>query len=411
MARTEAPTGAGSPPSRSLRMVYLAPVDIQVARVEREFAANFCSALARLGIDIELVALGVRLSKAEKHRPVDPLALYGLETPFPVQVVPTGLHQDSRSSFVGLSRLWVHTFAVVTRLLRPRPGQRLVVYMRNYLPALALMGLRSVRPFEIVFQCHSLPQNTLQSFVLSHCDGVVAQSETLARELVHRHDVAHVVSAHHGVDLRRYASTESKAAIRSRIGFPTDKRIAVYTGKIYAGYDEVSYLLDAAADESCKGINFVLVGGREDQVRWWRGEVIRRGLNNVEFTGFVPPGVVHDYQRAADVLLLYYPSWVPSLYLSPGKLLGYMASGVPIVSADIPVLRELLGDPPAATVVPGDSPRSLAHAIRAIFDKPEPAQALARQARGRVEAFTWDRRAERIIAFVEGLPRRNRQWG
>jgi glycosyltransferase involved in cell wall biosynthesis len=89
-------------------------------------------------------------------------------------------------------------------------------------------------------------------------------------------------------------------------------------------------------------------------------------------------------------------------YRSPGKLFEYMASGVPIVSVDLPVLREVLGDDPAAVLVPPDSPDALAEGIAGILDDPARAKQLATRALQRVEAFTWRARADAVRAFVEG---------
>ena len=106
----------------------------------------------------------------------------------------------------------------------------------------------------------------------------------------------------------------------------------------------------------------------------------------------------------ADVLILYYPSGLElNAYRSPGKLFSYMASGTPIVTVDIPVLREVLGDPPAAFVVRQDAPKELAREIGRVLDEPEVAHRVAREARRRVEEFTWDRRAERVINFVRTI--------
>ena len=65
-----------------MKIVYLAPADIQVARVDRQAIVYFCSALAGLGQPIELVTLGIRLSSAERHRAVDPLELSGSRPAF-----------------------------------------------------------------------------------------------------------------------------------------------------------------------------------------------------------------------------------------------------------------------------------------------------------------------------------------
>jgi glycosyltransferase involved in cell wall biosynthesis len=386
------------------RIVYLAPGDIQVARVDRQAIVYFCAALAARGASVELVALGVKLAAAEKQRRADPLALYGVRREFPVDIVPTPLHQDSPSWQVGLMRLGVHAMAVSRRLVRTDADENLTIYVKNFVPGLVLLGLRQLRRFTMLFEVHTTPRNALQRFVLRHADGVVANTHALADDLRTSGHARCVLPTHQGVDLERFQKVESRSEIRERLGLPLDRRLAVYTGKIYVGYREVESIVACAATPECREILFVLVGGREDHVAEWRNEVKRRRLENVSFTGFVPPGEVHEYQLAADVLLLYYPSGMElNTYRSPGKLFGYMASGVPIVAVDLPVLREVLGDPPAATLVPPDSPADFAAAVRHVVEDNRASSSLAVVARERVKEFTWTRRAELVLEFIDQL--------
>jgi glycosyltransferase involved in cell wall biosynthesis len=282
----------------------------------------------------------------------------------------------------------------------------LVFYAKNFIPSLMLLALRLRRRFFVVFEAHTIPTTALQRFVVRHVDGVVANSHALARDLQSFGLRKSVLPTHQGVDLTPYATSESRDTIRGRLGLSANELIAVYTGKIYRGYAEVDYIVRAAGAPECRNIRFILVGGREDHVADWRRELEKRDIHNVTFTGFVSPADVHEYQLAADFLLLYYPSgMVLNKYRSPGKLFGYMASGVPIVSVDLQVLREVLGDPPAAVLVPPDSSIALARALQYVATHPEVAITTAAEARQRVAAFTWDKRAESILSFIERLQR------
>jgi len=389
---------------RRLRFVYLAPVDIQVARVDRQSIVYLCSALARRGIPVELVGLGIELSPAETHRADHPLDLYGVRDRFPVEIVRTHLNQGSPSWAVGLTRLHVHVRAALKRVRHQQPDELLVFYLKNYAPAFALLIARRVLShFVVAFEAHVPPRNRFQNFLIRRVDAVITDSYALADELQASGLIkeGRVIGIHQGVDLEMFSGTADKMQFRASLDLPPDRPLAIYTGKIFRGYEEIEYILQAASVEVVRHVLFVLVGGRGDHVASLRKEATRRGLENVLFTGFVPPREVHLYQRAADLLLLYYPTSVrASPYLSPGKLFEYMASGVPIVAADLPVLRETLGDPPACIVVPPDSPADLAAAISRVLANAPAAKARAADARQRVRAFTWDERARRILEFL-----------
>jgi glycosyltransferase involved in cell wall biosynthesis len=391
--------------SRCIHLVYLTPRDIQVARVDRQSIVYFCSALARQHVSVELVAPGIALSPSESVRSREPLGLYRLANGFPVDIVRTSLNQDSPSWLVGLSRFRVHLAAAWKRIRQRDRDELLVFYIKNYAPTLGLLVLRQMtRGFLIAFEAHVPPKNRLQWFVLKRVDVVVANSYALANELGTNQQLAdgRVIGLHQGVDLGPFSSPVNRDELRETLSLPGDRPLVVYTGKIARGYKEVDYILDAAA--AVPEAFFVLVGGREDHVVTLRQRVRLSGLENVSFTGFVAPTDVHRYQRAADVLLLYYASGVSlNRYRSPGKLFEYMASGVPIVAVDLPVLREVLGDPPAAELAPADNPRELAAAISRVLVNRPAALAVAAKAERRVRRFTWDERARRVIAHLETL--------
>ncbi|GAB2571104.1 glycosyl transferase family 1 [Paractinoplanes abujensis] len=74
-----------------------------------------------------------------------------------------------------------------------------------------------------------------------------------------------------------------------------------------------------------------------------------------------------------------------------------LAAGVPVVTRDLPVLREVFGD----TVLYGTDPPSLAAALTRAVKEPDP----ARQAAGRAlaAAHTWEAAARRHVTFYESL--------
>jgi glycosyltransferase involved in cell wall biosynthesis len=120
----------------------------------------------------------------------------------------------------------------------------------------------------------------------------------------------------------------------------------------------------------------------------------------VEFTGHVAPSKVAEVLRRATILVLPNPaSAISTDFTSPLKLFEYMAAGRPIVSSDLPAIREVLRhDVNALLVAPGD-PGALAEGIRRLVTDRVLAARLARQALDDVKQYTWERRAERLEAL------------
>jgi glycosyltransferase involved in cell wall biosynthesis len=144
-----------------------------------------------------------------------------------------------------------------------------------------------------------------------------------------------------------------------------------------------------------------VVGGSKEQVENLRRQVEEAGLRErVHFHGQVSPEEVAGYLAEAAVavhpLTAKYPD---GQFTSPLKLFEYLAAGVPIVATDLPSTREILTDGVNALFVPPDSPEELARGIQRLLEDRDLAARLSRKAREDASLFTWERRAERLLAF------------
>jgi glycosyltransferase involved in cell wall biosynthesis len=114
----------------------------------------------------------------------------------------------------------------------------------------------------------------------------------------------------------------------------------------------------------------------------------------VSFLGAVSePTLAGLYQHA---LALCFPSVSEGFGL---PVLEAMAAGVPVIAADIPVIRELAGD---AVLYPsaGDA-GGWAEAIQALAGDPTLRRTLVEAGRTRTARLTWDRTAERTLAAYD----------
>jgi glycosyltransferase involved in cell wall biosynthesis len=390
------------------RLIYLAPSDVLIPRVDRQCTMQFAEALARAGVDIEVVCLEVELEYDEPTRDRDLFDVYGIATRFKV----TSLPSRGRQSRGGAGPVWralSYSRYVLWDLFARRRvvGGPTILYLRNYLlalPFLAAKRLLRTRPI-LLFEVHVPPARSFQRWVLRHVDGIVAISGVLQSRLSENLgvDASRILVAHQGIKLELIESMRlERDEARARLGLSTTKTLAVYTGKVYDGYGEIDLLLQTAR-RLPDDVQLIIVGGREDHVHLLRERTRTEGPDNVRFIGFVPPSEAFHYQMAADMLLSYYPGNIDlNDFRSPGKLFEYMASGNPIVTADYPSLREVLGDD-AAIFVERDNPDALARAVEQLVRDTATGARMARNAYDRVQEFTWQRRAEEVIAFADRL--------
>lgn len=85
----------------------------------------------------------------------------------------------------------------------------------------------------------------------------------------------------------------------------------------------------------------------------------------------------------------------------PVKLFEYMTAGIPFVSSDFPVWRELGGDGAGLYVDPLN-PSAIAGAIEWLIRNPEEAAAMGRRGRVRAEArFSWEAEGRRLLRIYD----------
>lgn len=82
-------------------------------------------------------------------------------------------------------------------------------------------------------------------------------------------------------------------------------------------------------------------------------------------------------------------------------LVEAMAAGLPIVATDIPGYREVVRGGEDGLLVPPEDPGAVAAALRRLLDDPELSARLARSARSRADAYSWDAVTRRVEAAYD----------
>lgn len=223
-------------------------------------------------------------------------------------------------------------------------------------------------------------------------------ADLLAREFgpnaTHIHPVPDAVNLgffHPGV-----LSPDQRAARKAALGIPPDRPVVVYLG-LLTHYQGTGKLLRAAARLRRRGLkaHFLVMG--YPNVAQYRAMAANLGLRGwVTFTGKIP------YEQAPHHLALGDIAVAPKLSATEGsgKILNYMAMGLPTVTFDVPVSREFLGEL-GVYAPPGDVP-ALADAIQTLLDHPDMARTLGQRARQRAaEQYAWDQAGRYILNLYE----------
>lgn len=191
---------------------------------------------------------------------------------------------------------------------------------------------------------------------------------------------------------------EHRAFLRAHLGIQPGEPVVAFLG-LLAQHQGLQCLIDAAS----------ILKARGKQVRWlmmgypgvnvWHDAAKAKGvLPEVIFTGRIP------YAEAPHMLALGDIAIAPKLSLTEGsgKILNYMAMGLPTVAFDTPAQREYLGSLGVYAPV-GDS-AALAQQVADLLDQPQRRRVLGEQLRRMaMQHFGWDRVATALVGVYEQL--------
>jgi glycosyltransferase involved in cell wall biosynthesis len=112
--------------------------------------------------------------------------------------------------------------------------------------------------------------------------------------------------------------------------------------------------------------------------------------------GAIPYHLLHHVYRACDIYVT--PAYAET-FAHP--LVEAMASGAPVVAADLPVHREVCGE--AALYFQRFSPQELAEQVLRLKTSPDLRKTLADRGRIRSRDFSWEKHVDEILRLAAGL--------
>jgi len=348
-----------------------------------------CQAISQLGHEVHLFLPG--------HKPqlenTDLNSLYGLKTQFPIEWL---------SSRPGLHR-YDFAFQAVWKARRLKTDISYVWFFQA-----GIFSLFAHLP--VIFELHGPPEGRFGPWLFrffQHLPGkkrLLPITRALAHQLHERFNIDLgdqdlMQISPNGVDLERYVNLPEPATARTRLGLPSTLTVG-YTGHLYPGRG-MTLLTELA--RCFPRINFLWVGGRQQDVNMWRERLAVENITNITLIGFVDNNQLPLFQAAADILLMPYERVITgssggnsTSYASPMKMFEYMASKRAIISSDLPVIREVL-NPSNAMLCPPEDVEAWSQALECLIFDEEKRHALAEQAWLDIQQYTWLERARKAL--------------
>lgn len=267
-------------------------------------------------------------------------------------------------------------------------------------------------PLKYIFEIHRLPQKTrfFHRYNFKKAHMLVVVTSFIKQGLIKIGiPEKKIFVAPDGVDLEPFLELrkKTKEELRRDLNLPPDKKIVCYVGTYKTmgmgkGVDELIIAFPEVLKKNPDA--FLLLVGMDEQSKLEVEALIRQsGIleENGRVVAFVPQKVAQAYMVASDVLVMNFP-WTEhyAYFMSPMKMFEYMASGTPIITTDLPSVREILSEKNAYFVKPGD-PQGLARGISEVLSNQVLSDNISKQAFNDVSKYTWNVRAENILIAVK----------
>lgn len=356
-------------------MYWISPRDARKNRADAVRAMFDCAGFATLGIDVTLVTPHVRrpeypVAKSEVWRQ------YGLRPLFRICELPTWFTDRSSERVVRLQKLLAGTafaLALAARSLIDRRVRFFVVhcpatsapfvFLARAVPALGWHCFLTLGAF--------VEPREVERRMAQACDGVLAGNDHIYTGFVDYYGVA----PERVFRQWPYSYLEIlDETLEEPPPVPDDRPRVVYVGKIgYPPHEEIQLLVETA--RLMPELRFVFVGGNGESEAAWVSRAEQLGVD-ATWLGFQPLPRLLPLVRSAAALVSYYPSSDSLVDRNriPAKFALYRCAGKPIVAADFPGIREVLGED-EAWFVPPDRPHDLAATLRRALTEPAAAAA------------------------------------
>ncbi len=378
------------------KVVYVHRSEFPGMRAHQAAIAKMIDALSR---SLEVTLL---LRKYERDFTENIKDYFGLRKDLNIKSIPSLTFLPFRLDFVYGISLERELFQLSKKI----SSKQSVVYYRYTASTGKRMAFHACRHKAPFFcEVHNPIKSAKEVDCLKEMKGIIVITKWLQQHLTDAGLPSEkILVAPSGVDTRPYKKKGeiSKEQIRKELSIPSTESLVVYTGKPYEGRGAETLI------ESAKFLRdstlVLIVGCLPKDMKRLNRLVENHGLQNrVKIEGHKPLSQIPMYQLIADVLAMpYSQQWDLRQNASPIKMFEYMASGNPIVSSDIPIIREILSEQ-NSVLVPPDNPYLFAKGITKCLENKMFASSISKNALKQVDEYSWDARAANVEDFMNSL--------
>lgn len=381
------------------RIVYIHIGDFPSQQVHTIQVMRMCEGMQKAGYEPVLFGRAPSPGEAIMIKQPSLFDHYGVENSFDVNL----LHFPRFNSWPKAVRIISFFLFAVYALLQARKLQPDAIYTRDFYVAIIAAALQ----MPLIVEEHAPPLRGSHTWLRRRYYGsrylraVVFISQAL-KDIYKEMGLLSISRAPTVVAHDAAAYTQIRIP---KLSLPThpNKRIRVgYVGSVLPGRG-IELILNVA--RRLPDLEFELIGGNPTEIEFWKNA----SPNNVVWRGFIPPGSLTPRFELLDILLMPYQENTvthngvfSARWMSPLKMFEYMASGVPLVASDLPVLREVLTTAHNCLLAPPDNVDAWVQAVTQLATDPAMRTRLAVNAQADVvQVHNWVSRVESIMQVAQ----------
>ena len=384
-----------------MKIYYISPSTIPSRTANSIHVVNMCGAFAELGHNIIL------FTRSKTHDGKDCRTLikdyYGVKNKRIGVVVFRSSIDRGVEFFIAICAI---TRYIKDIIIGELPD---LIFSRNLYGAI-IFGLLFKR--RIVYETHTPERGfrkIIQGWLLKvpwiHCivisealRKVIGLHHSVPKKIMHvMHDAAHVGP---GLMSNLERQKNRMSLLGAKLDLKLYNKFIGYFGHLYSGRG-IAIIREMAS--TFPDYAFILYGGNEKDLKNNR---MNHTSENIYFMGHIGSSKVRKAMAMMDILLMPYQKSVSigingvdtAKWMSPLKMFEYMSSGVPIISSNLQVLREVLEDRKNSILVPADNINAWQQALRLLSSNPYLGRIISNNAyRQFYKNHTWYGRAKSIL--------------
>lgn len=205
-----------------------------------------------------------------------------------------------------------------------------------------------------------------------------------------------------GVNIDNFNKVKPKMDyLHDKYGINRETKVIVYAGS-FKYWKGVDVLIKSIKFIKSNNFKILLIGGYGEDRDRIEKLIQEEDINNkIVVDGFLPQKELINILKCSDVGVI--PNIkipISEKYTSPLKLFEYMTCGLPIISANLPSMMEILKNERNCLFFEAEDEKDLANKIDALLKNNDLRKKLYINNIQDVQEYTWDGRAEKIIYII-----------